>query len=537
VTTANITLDVTGTVRKFATTIPLSKTNNSTAAEDGWNLIHNPYPSAISWTSLRNGNSSVDNAIYVYNADLNAGSGAYATYINNVSSPAVGAGGIGDDIPMSQGFYVHATAATNLTAQESYKTTGNPTFLKMGNPVGPASSLPLVRFTLTNAAGYEDETVLYYQSGATDFFDAAYDAYKMRGTDPKAPTIALEKTNTFQVNGISPVSGNFSMPLKTLTGYSGTYTLSAKNISSFPAGACVNLYDRFTSTTIDLKTSDYVFTLSDTTSVARFDINITSNPLNINSTTSHPSCAQPNSGEITAIGISTGPWNYTWRDNGGNIIKTSFSKTTSDTLKNLMGNTYYVEVSTVGSCDNNSTTFVLNNIIVPIASFTSEDSTDLNWGGQVNFVNTSVNSSNDYWDFGDGIGTSTANSPSYNYTTIGTYAAKLITTSSTGCNDTITKNILVRNNQAIGIQTFANASNLLIKTIDENDYLLEQKFNSETVLNFKLMDSNGRLVKDYGTSSSDKIFLPVNLKNYSKGIYFLTITANNKPATLKLSVK
>ncbi len=537
VTTTDITLDVTGSVRKFANTIPLVYTNNGSVADDGWNLIHNPYPCPISWTALRNGNASVDNAVYVYNADLNGGTGAFATYINNVSSPAVGAGGVGDDIPMSQGFYVHATAVTNLTAQETNKTLTNPTYLKMQNPVAPAANLPLVRFTLSNASGFEDETVLYYQNGATDNFDVDYDAYKMAGQDPKAPTIALEKIKKFQVNGISPVNGNFSMPLKTLTGYSGTYTISAKNISSFPSGACVNLYDKFTSITTDLKTSDYVFTLADTTSVARFDLNITSNPLNINSTTNQPSCAQPNSGEITAIGVSSGPWNYTWRDNGGNIIKTSLSKLTSDTLKNLSGNTYYVEVSTVGNCDNNSSTFVLNPIIVPVASFTSEDSTDLNWNGLVNFINTSSNSTNDYWDFGDGIGTSIANSPTYNYTAIGTYAAKLITTSSTGCNDTITKNILVRNEQAIGIQTFANASNLVIKTLDENEYLLEQKFNSETVLNFKLMDPNGRLVNDYGTTKSDKIYLPLNLKNYSKGIYFLTIIANNKPATIKLSVK
>lgn len=536
VTTTDITLDVTGSVRKFANTIPLAYTNYGSAADDGWNLIHNPYPCAISWTALRNGNTSVDNAIYVYNTDLNGGTGAYATYINNVSSPAVGAGGVGDDIPMSQGFYVHATAATNLTAQESNKTLINPTYLKMQNPVA-AASLPLIRFTLNNAAGFEDETVLYYQNGATDNFDADYDAYKMAGQDPKAPTIALEKTKRFQVNGINPVSGNFSMPLKTLTGYTGTYTLSAKNISSFPAGACVNLYDKFTSTTVDLKTSNYVFTLYDTTTVARFDVKITSNPLNINSTTNQPSCAQPNSGEITAVGMSAGPWNYTWRNSSAAIIKTSLSKTTADTLNNLSGSTYYVEVNTVGNCDNNSTTFTLNPVIVPLASFTSQDSTDLNWGGQVNFVNTSVNSTSDYWDFGDGFGTSNATSPVYNYTATGNFVATLISTSSTGCNDTTTKTILVTNNTSLGIQTYANASNLLIKTLDENEYLLEQKFNSETILNFKLMDYNGRLINDYGTTKSDKIYLPVNLKNYSKGIYFLTISADNKPVTIKLSVK
>ncbi len=34
--------------------------------------------------------------------------------------------------------------------------------------------------------------------------------------DFNAPIIALEKTVEFQVNGINPISGNFTMPLKTM---------------------------------------------------------------------------------------------------------------------------------------------------------------------------------------------------------------------------------------------------------------------------------------------------------------------------------
>ena len=203
------------------------------------------------------------------------------------------------------------------------------------------------------------------------------------------------------------------------------------------------MYDKFTSTTTDLRTSDYVFNLADSTSVARFDLNISVTPLNINSTTNQPNCAQPISGEITAIGVSAGPWNYTWRNSIGTIIKTSSAKTTADTLYNLPGSTYYVEVNTVGSCDNNTTAFTLNTIVVPTAAFTSEDSTDVIIGGLINFVNTSTNSSSDFWDFGDGVGTSTTNSPTYNYATTGNFVATLISTSSTGCNDTTTKTILV----------------------------------------------------------------------------------------------
>lgn len=536
-TTTDITIDVRGSVRKFNTSIPLSRTNYGSPADDGWNLIHNPYPSAISWTALRNSNANVDNAIYVYNADLNGGSGAYATYINNISSPAVGSGGVGDNIPMSQGFYVHATAPATLTAQESNKVAGNPTYLKTQSPSSVTSTMPLMRLTLTDAGGHEDETVLYYQAGATDFFDADYDAYKMRGQDPKAPIIALEKTKMFQVNGIHPISGNFSMPLKTLTGYNGTYTITANNISSFPAGACINLYDKFTGITTNLKTSDYIFNLTDTTTVARFDLNITVSPLNINTTTDQPSCLSPNSGQITAVGANAGPWNYYWKNSAGTIIKTSLNKPVSDTLSSLSNGTFTVEVNTVGMCDNNTSAFVITPIGVPVSSFDNPDTTYLDLGGLVSFTNTSSGASSNYWDFGDGVGFSTVASPNYNYTAVGIYTVTLITTSSMGCDDTLAKTIVVLNDNAIGIQTYSTANPLLVRTLSDNEYVIEQKLNSQADLNFKLMDASGRLIIDYGNSRSDKINQPVNLKGYNKGIYFLAVTADGKPTIIKLPVK
>jgi hypothetical protein len=94
-------------------------------------LISNPYPSPIRWSLLRGATPNIDNGVYIYNTDLNGGTGGYATYVNGVSSPAVGAGGIGDTIPMSQGFYVHSTGATGFKWKlKSIKVGGNPTFLR-----------------------------------------------------------------------------------------------------------------------------------------------------------------------------------------------------------------------------------------------------------------------------------------------------------------------------------------------------------------------------------------------------------------------
>ena len=536
--TSPITIDVTGTVRKFNNSIPLTRTNTGSAADDGWNLIHNPYPSPIRWSSLRNANPNVDNAIYGYNADLNGGTGSSVSYVNGISSPAVGAGGIGDTIPMCQGFQVHCTANATLTALESYKVGGNPAFLKMNQTAQVASVQPLLRFYLDGPTSFHDETVLYMQSGATNNFDIEYDAIKMAGQDPSSPLIRFDNgTNEFQINGIDYITSSFSMPLKTTTGHTGTYTISLANFNSFPTGACISLYDTFNGVTTDLKTSNYVFTLNSSTTNARFIVNITINPLTISTNVSQPNCSQPNAGEIAVIGNNAGPWNYIWKDVTGATIKSSLNKTTADTLLNLSGGDYTIDINTVGQCDANDSTFTINVINVVSAQFSSIDTTYLSSGASVLFNNTSTNSVNDAWDFGDGFGFSLLANPNYNYNAAGIYTVSLIATSNSGCIDTAYKSIVVVADIVTGIVPQVAAESLLVKTLTDNEFLIEGFVNEEDYLHFTLYDALGKLIIDYGNLDSKQINLTVNLKEFKAGIYFLNVYGVKTQKAIKLPVK
>ena len=534
-TSTDLVFDVTGNVNKLNVPINLSLTNTGFPMDDGWNLISNPYPSAISWAAFKGTTANIDDAIYAYNPDLNAGTGAHATYINGISSPAVISGGIGDVIPMGQGFYVHSTGATVMLAKESNKIAGNPTFLKAA-AASSVTTKQMLRLQLDGPASFLDETVLYMQGGATEFFDTGFDAIKLAGQDPYAPTIALEKGgNSFQVNGIAPISGSFSMPLKTVTGYAGTYTISLQNIASFPTGACVNLYDKYTGTTTNLKVSNYIFSLSDTTTVARFDLNITLDALNANTSIHQTSCLLPNSGEIISKGISAGPWNYIWKNNVGTVVKTSLNKTTADTLSGLVGGSYDLEINTVGMCDNGSFEYNINTISTPIASFASVDSVNLNSSSSVNFLNNSINSNANDWFFGDGIGYSNLISPNYNYSLVGTYQVKLITTSLSGCSDTALKNIVVYNSSLVGIEQFVSGmSNVIIKNIEKNNYELVQNFNEIKTISYSLFDTNGKLILNKDNYESQSLKMTVNLNSYSAGIYYLKLVIGDKPLTVKL---
>jgi hypothetical protein len=266
-TTGDITIDFTGTPSKFSRSIPLSYTNYGSTADDGWNLISNPYPSAISWNALSSGVANVDNAIYAFNADLNGGSGGFASFVNGISSPAVSSGGIGNNIPIGQGFYVHATGQATLVAQESHKVSADPTFLK--EVITPE----LMRLKVKSER-YQDEAVVYIDPTSSFSFDPAIDAYKMRSPDKRIPAISIEKTARCHVAALPAENTDFSLPVYFKAGTKGSFTVNATQIETFLPGNCVQLYDRYTDASIDLRSNAYKFYDEDTATVARFVLNV-----------------------------------------------------------------------------------------------------------------------------------------------------------------------------------------------------------------------------------------------------------------------
>lgn len=537
-TTSAITLDVTGTIRQQAQAIPLTRTNTGSPTDDGWNLIHNPYPSPIRWSLFKGATANLDNAYYAFNADLNGGTGGNAAYVNGVSSPAVGAGGIGDTIPMCQAIQVHVTANTTINAVESNKVGGNPTFLKMnGNSSIATSSTPLIRLYLDGSSNYHDETVIYSQAGATNNFNNQFDAIKLVGQDPAAPAISLVNgVDEFQIKGIDISSTNFSMPLRTITGYAGTYTISLANFNSFPTGACFTLFDKYNNITTDLTNSNYIFTLSDTTSVSRFILNITANALNITSALVQPSCLIPNNGKIVAQGTSVGPWNYYWKDASGTTIKTSLNKSTADTVSNLVGGNYSLDINTVGLCDYNNSQFTIITPDVSQAQFACVDTTYISNSGLVTFTNTSINSTSNTWDFGDMSGTTNQTDPSHNYLSAGTYTVMLITQSSGGCLDTTLKNVVVINN-AVDVQTSKNTMGLILKTQINNEFLISGNYTDGDQVQVTVNDVQGKNVFDFGFINSQNIQLPIDLSSVKAGVYYVVITGNKTKVVFKLPVK
>jgi len=433
--TSDIVVSMTGPVNQGNFAMPLTRTNiggGTNAVDHGYNLLANPYPAPISWTSLRAGNASVSATLYVYNPDLNG----YATFVSTsgVSSPAVGSGGIGDKIPAGQGFYVKANAAAvTLTAKETFKAASNQQLLRLSgsnpNHVQDTSSLqPMLLRLQASGNSMKNETVIYFDPNATVNSNVDYDAISLGVDAGFLGIVSIPNDTAYTIKGLPPLTQNVSMPIKTITGTTGSYQIAMIDFASLPMGACIKLHDKYMNTDWDLRTGPYNCTLNDTETVARFVLNITIDPsLSVSGNSQNPTCAKSANGYMVASASGSAPWNYYWKDANSNIIKTSLNKTTADTLLNANGGNYSVDINTAGSCNNGTISFTLQGSMSANATFVPSATLDslANDTVSIYFTNTSTNASSYLWDFGDGT-QETTTSMYHTYTGAGTYTVALM---------------------------------------------------------------------------------------------------------------
>jgi len=516
-TTNDILYDVSGSINKGNFSIPLTVTGGA-SLDNGWNLIANPYPSPISWDLVRNGNANVDAEVLVYNPDA----GAYASYVGGVGTNGLSNTGA---IPMGQAFYVHASAATTLNFTESVKSNTQSALLRL-NGNNNIANVGIAQTVLRlNVAGNssQDETVIHFNSNATNNWDSDWDAHKLASFDYYAPSISsLVNGIDYSINALPALNGTSTVPLLVKTGTSATYTISVGSMDNFPQGACMQLTDLLLNTTHNFSNGGYTCFLSDTATVPRFLLTVTlNNNLTLSTSLTQNTCS--GNGLITAIGNDPGPWNYYWKNASGNIIKTSLNKSVADSLAQLNEGVYSVEVSTVGACNSASQSFTINTSVLPVADFSSsvsETVTLVNGIATVDFTNNSLNADTYTWNFGDG-NSSNLVSPQHNFTSEGNYVIELIASTS-GCSEqgSVVKNIIVVSEP---LEVTSIASDLTC--VNGNDGKIIASGNNSGPWDYIWLDGANTIVRAmYAKANSD------TLDNLAAGVYTLrmrTIGAAN----------
>jgi hypothetical protein len=506
--------------------IGITKSTNNGGGNDGWNLISNPLPSPISFSLLVNGNPNVNPTLYAYNTDLNSGSGAMATYVpaTGVSAPSIGSGGIGDAIPMCQGFYVEATGNTSLLAGENIKVASNQAFLKST----ATNTLPLLRLFMNSSSGNHDEIALCFINGATTGFDGMYDARKFI-SDASYPSLAaMSGTNQLNISALPSLQNmpNQSVPLNAITPSTGVFTFSLSH-ENFTDGICLELIDNLTNVTTNILTTPYTCTLYDTTTFNRFTLSFKTIPMAGITNVTQPNCVQSNHGSIVASGSVGAPWNYVWKNSSNVIVKTTLNTSGADSLVSLTGGSYFVSVNSLGTCNTFTQSLTINPVVLPISQFSaSADTVYLASGAMVSFNNSSSNATNYNWNFGDG-NTSSIINPINTYSNVGVYYVTLQATSSTFCSDSSSQTIVVLS-YPVGIKSLSINNSIVLQNHNFDDYSLNFKLSENDNVTLVLSDVNGKVVLTKMQKNISVTEIPISLKDVEAGVYLLNVKLENK---------
>jgi hypothetical protein len=230
-----ITATFTGALNTGNITISgLTLTNNS-GINSGFNLVGNPFASAIKW----------ETGITMINLNSNAwvwNGGAYISYAMNG----------GDFIPAEQAFFVQATGNGSLMIPNSVRNHGG-TFYKSGNP-----NWLTLRVEGNN---YWDRTQLIINPLASVAYEREYDAIKLMGS-PVAPQLyCILPDAKLSINSLPDLDESSIIKLGFKSGAEGDFTISVQDLETFTASNEFYLVDLLTNTTQNLK-SNPVYTFN-----------------------------------------------------------------------------------------------------------------------------------------------------------------------------------------------------------------------------------------------------------------------------------
>lgn len=239
------TIDFTGPPNDGPQSIGIYNTPSSTPSQDGWNLVGNPYPSAIRWSLVKALNAGETNGSYYAFRTTGEYTGNWGSH-NGVT----GVNGASDSIGIGQGFFVLATGNNTLDMNNSVRATSFSSYYKdetVNNEI---------RLLLSNGTN-SDEVVAYTDAAATNAFDPELDAVKMpAGSNVYLSYATPDKEYAIQV--LQAMDANTVLPLNVSVSDDGSYNLSAQ---IHVPGYHVYLRDALNNTYYDLTAPVPSFTL------------------------------------------------------------------------------------------------------------------------------------------------------------------------------------------------------------------------------------------------------------------------------------
>jgi len=246
-TDANLSLEFTGSLNTGTQNISLTRTTGQTF--EGFNLVGNPYPSAIDWDAASGWTkTNISNNTLWFRSN-----GTYPSYNGNTG---IGTLSATQYIPAMQAFWVRVASGQttgNLGMTNSVRVHSDTAFWKEDR------TFPILRLTV-DREGDKDEAVIAFISEATNEFDK-YDTEKFFATNADYPQIYMNVPEDLQltVNALPILVEKLTVPLSFKTEMEGLFTITASDFEEIDHKTAIYLEDLKENQMINLRTNDYSF--------------------------------------------------------------------------------------------------------------------------------------------------------------------------------------------------------------------------------------------------------------------------------------
>jgi hypothetical protein len=270
----------------------ITHTNNGNASADGWNLVGNPYPSAIQWNNGAGwARTNIDPTVWVWDVvgrvwhSFNAN-----TSLGDLTNGIIASG---------QGFWVYAPAvgAATITINEAAKSVaGSGSYFR-----DKGDDRVAIRVSLGNHSITDNAFVVLGKETGKDY---------LRSIEAVKPLLGIEPVAVYLVDSSDRNLGHYAstgfikdrLPIRIQLEQNGEYQFSFEDMNGFPGFESYYLIDDYLGESIRIASGKpYTFTVSDSkeTKTDRFFLSSTPLAKDVTNLPSFSYYPNPVSGTLT----------------------------------------------------------------------------------------------------------------------------------------------------------------------------------------------------------------------------------------------
>jgi PKD repeat protein len=519
--TGNSTLSVTGSANTgnmqytgYNSNYDAVNTQQGYPILSGWNLVGNPYPSAIDLTATRTG---YDNQVQIWQT-----SGPFSGTWQQVTITGEHGAVV---IPPFQAFMVHVT---------SNSSPGNYTYnfyqserVRTDNVAFYRSQSQNMLTLKVNYNGTQDMSLVAFNPSASNAFDAQYDAVKPDGSQgrPTLYTYFNDQNIWYGINTLPSLTETAAVPVGLRPENTGSMAISAEGIESFDPTTYIYLEDKQTGTWANLRNGAYSFNTTTTDNQQRFVLHFTP-PVQI--LTEDASCQSGGMINITQAG--TANWSYALADANNTNISSGILNTSTPVNINAEPGVYTLTLT-----DNTGYTVVksiqVGGTEVVSAAFSASQTTAA-VQQNITFTGNSPDATVYNWNFGDGS-TASGQTAVHSFQQQGIYNVVLNVSSAAGCTSSTTHTAVITSRSATGVSTVGGTGNIEIWS-NENRVFIDFSKQNNVNADIEMYDVLGQLI-DHETFGRSSLYSR-ELTNLDAAYVIVKVVNGNEVTTKKVFI-